>query len=198
MTDENKLIKKAQKGDADAFEKIISEYQNVVYSIAYRYTDNAEDAADMSQEIFLKMFRNINTFQFKSKLSTWIYRVATNTCIDLVKKTKNDRNTYSIDDGYENSDGETKYNEIADDSSQPDIAVENGEIRDVINMAISRLSDDYRLVIILRDIQGLSYDEISEIVGCSVGTVKSRISRGRKNLREILFEDRELFEKYYV
>lgn len=198
MTDENKLIKKAQKGDADAFEKIISEYQNVVYSIAYRYADNAEDAADMSQEIFLKMFRNINTFQFKSKLSTWIYRVATNTCIDLAKKTKNDRNTYSIDDGYENSDGETKYNEIADDSSQPDIAVENGEIRDVINMAISRLSDDYRLVIILRDIQGLSYDEISEIVGCSVGTVKSRISRGRKNLREILFEDRELFEKYYV
>ena len=144
------------------------------------------------------MFRNINTFQFKSKLSTWIYRVATNTCIDLVKKTKNGRNTYSIDDGYENSDGETKFNEIADDSSQPDIAVENGEIRDVINMAISRLSDDYRLVIILRDIQGLSYDEISEIVGCSVGTVKSRISRGRKNLREILFEDRELFEKYYV
>lgn len=198
MTDENKLIKKAQKGDADAFEKIISEYQNVVYSVAYRYADNAEDAADMSQEIFLKMFRNINTFQFKSKLSTWIYRVATNTCIDLVKKTKNGRNTYSIDDGYENSDGETKFNEIADDSSQPDIAVENGEIRDVINMAISRLSDDYRLVIILRDIQGLSYDEISEIVGCSVGTVKSRISRGRKNLREILFEDRELFEKYYV
>ncbi|MCI5892602.1 MAG: sigma-70 family RNA polymerase sigma factor [Clostridiales bacterium] len=198
MTDENKLIKKAQKGDADAFEKIISEYQNVVYSVAYRYADNAEDAADMSQEIFLKMFRNINTFQFKSKLSTWIYRVATNTCIDLVKKTKNVRNTYSIDDGYENSDGETKFNEIADDSSQPDIAVENGEIRDVINMAISRLSDDYRLVIILRDIQGLSYDEISEIVGCSVGTVKSRISRGRKNLREILFEDRELFEKYYV
>lgn len=198
MTDENKLIKKAQKGDASAFEKIIAEYQNVVYSIAYRYAENSEDAADMSQEIFIKMFRNINTFQFKSKLSTWIYRVATNTCIDLVKKTKNDRNTYSIDDGYENSDGETKYSEIADDSSRPDVALEEGEVRDVINMAISRLNEDYRLVIILRDIQGLSYDEISEIVGCSVGTVKSRISRGRKNLREILFEDRELFEKYYV
>lgn len=198
MTDENKLIKKAQKGDASAFEKIIAEYQNVVYSIAYRYAENSEDAADMSQEIFIKMFRNINTFQFKSKLSTWIYRVATNTCIDLVKKTKNDRNTYSIDDGYENSDGETKYSEIADDSSRPDVALEEGEVRDVINMAISRLNEDYRLVIILRDIQGLSYDEISEIVGCSVGAVKSRISRGRKNLREILFEDRELFEKYYV
>ncbi len=198
MTDESKLIKKAQKGDTAAFEKIITEYQNVVYSIAYRYAENPEDAADMSQEVFLKMFRNINTFQFKSKLSTWIYRVAANTCIDLVKKSNRDKNTYSIDEGYENSDGDTKYTEIADDSSQPETVLEDSEVKDAINLAISELNEDYRTVIILRDIQGLSYDEISEIVGCSVGTVKSRISRGRKNLREILLTDRELFEKYYV
>lgn len=198
MTNEDKLIRKAQKGDVLAFERIISDYQNVVYSVAYRYADNAEDAADMSQEIFLKMFKSINTFQFKSKLSTWIYRVATNTCIDLVKKANRDGSTYSINEGYENSDGDTRYSEITDDSSQPDIVAEKSEMRDIINTAISGLNEDYRTVIILRDIQGLSYDEISEIIGCSVGTVKSRISRGRKNLREILLKDRELFEKYYV
>lgn len=198
MTNEDKLIRKAQKGDVPAFERIISDYQNVVYSVAYRYADNAEDAADMSQEIFLKMFKSINTFQFKSKLSTWIYRVATNTCIDLVKKAKRDGSTYSINEGYENSDGDMKYSEITDDSSQPDVVAEKSEMRDVINTAISELNEDYRTVIILRDIQGLSYDEISEIIDCSVGTVKSRISRGRKKLREILLQDRELFEKYYV
>ncbi len=79
MADELKLIKKAQKGDVEAFEKIITEYQSIIYNIAFRFAGNAEDAADMSQEVFLKMFRNINSFQFKSKLSTWIYRVATNT-----------------------------------------------------------------------------------------------------------------------
>ena len=144
------------------------------------------------------MFKSINTFQFKSKLSTWIYRVATNTCIDLAKKAKRDGSTYSINEGYENSDGDMKYSEITDDSSQPDVVAEKSEMRDVINTAISELNEDYRTVIILRDIQGLSYDEISEIIDCSVGTVKSRISRGRKKLREILLQDRELFEKYYV
>lgn len=197
MTDDKKLIKKAQKGDANAFETLISRYQNVVYSVAYRYAPSAEDAADMAQEVFLKMFRNINTFKFKSKLSTWIYRVAVNTCIDLVKRNKDDVNTYSIDNVYSDEDG-LGYDEIADSSPGPDEIALRGEIKNAINSAISLLNIDYRTVIILRDIQGLTYDEISEITDCSVGTVKSRISRARKNLREILSENRELFEKYYV
>lgn len=99
MADELKLIKKAQKGDVEAFEKIITEYQSIIYNIAFRFAGNAEDAADMSQEVFLKMFRNINSFQFKSKLSTWIYRVATNTCLDQVKRKNRNNPAYSLDDG---------------------------------------------------------------------------------------------------
>ena len=95
MADELKLIKKAQKGDVEAFEKIITEYQSIIYNIAFRFAGNAEDAADMSQEVFLKMFRNINSFQFKSKLSTWIYRVATNTCLDQVKRKNRNNPSYS-------------------------------------------------------------------------------------------------------
>lgn len=197
MTGEIRLIKKAQSGDVSAFEKIVSEYQNVVYSVVYRYAENSEDAEDMSQEVFIKMFKNINSFQFKSKLSTWIYRVATNTCIDLVKKFKQD-NTYSLDEGIESVDGEKNYIEISDVSMAPENVYGRYETRDVINQAIKNLNEEYRTVIILRDIEGLSYDEISEVLSCSVGTVKSRISRGRRKLREILSEDRELFEKYYV
>ena len=198
MADELKLIKKAHKGDVEAFEKIITEYQSIIYNIAFRFAGNAEDAADMSQEVFLKMFRNINSFQFKSKLSTWIYRVATNTCLDQVKRKNRNNPAYSLDDGFEDGDGSFFSNEIADDSPTPDEVIEQAEMKDVINQAISELPDDYRTVIILRDIQGLSYDEIAEIIECSVGTVKSRISRGRRNLREILSKDRELFDKYFV
>ena len=196
MADELKLIKRAQKGDVDAFEKIITEYQSVVYNISYRYADNAHDAADMAQEVFLKMFKTINSFRFKSKLSTWIYRVATNTCLDIVKSRR--KTAAAVPLGGFDDDGGSFASEPADARFMPDSRLEEAETRDVINRALSELSDEYRTVVILRDIRGLSYDEIAEIVDCSVGTVKSRISRARKNLREILLENRELFEKYFV
>lgn len=198
MTDDKALIKKAQKGDTGAFEKILKNYENVIYGIAYRYAGSQDDAADMAQEIFIKMFRNINGFRFKSKLSTWIYRVAVNTCIDMIKKSDRDKAAYSLDDGYTDDEGEMCYGEIADTSLLPDEVIIKGEVKDAVNTALSCLSEDYRTVIILRDMQGLTYDEIAEVIDCSVGTVKSRISRGRKNLREILSQNRELFEKYYV
>lgn len=200
MADEFKLIKKAQKGDVGAFEKIINMYQSVVYSISYRYADNRFEAADMAQEIFLKMFRTINSFRFKSKFSTWVYRVATNTCLDLIKRNGNEEamNALPFDGGFEDSAGNTNAPEVPDTRYMPERIAEMSEKRDAVNKAIGRLSDDYRTAVILRDIRGLSYDEIAEITDCSVGTVKSRISRARKNLREILSEDRELFEEFFV
>ncbi len=200
MTDELKLIKKAQKGDVSAFEQIINRYQSVVYSVSYRYAENQDDASDMAQEIFLKMFRTINSFQFKSRLSTWIYRVATNTCLDLLKKRRNSlsESAYSYDVGYEDLGGNQNFAEVEDTRFMPDKKAEEAETKDVINRAIRRLPDDYRTAVILRDIRGLSYEEIADITDCSVGTVKSRISRARKNLREILSEDRELFEEFFV
>ena len=196
MADELKLIKKAQKGDVGAFEKIITEYQSVVYSISYRYADNVHDAADMAQEEFLKMFKTINTFRFKSKFSTWIYRVATNTCLDMVKSRRRTDSAVSFG-SFDDDDGGFAA-EPADTRFMPDERLEAAEAKDVVNRAIGELSDEYRTVIILRDIRGLSYEEIADVVDCSVGTVKSRISRARRNLREILLENRELFEKYFV
>ncbi len=200
MTDELKLIKKAQKGDVSAFEQIITRYRSVVYSVSYRYAGNPDDASDMAQEVFLKMFRTINSFKFRSRFSTWIYRVATNTCLDLLKKQRSvfSETAYSYDGGFEDSDGNQNFAEVEDTRFMPDKKAEQAETKDVINRAIGRLPDDYRTAVILRDIRGLSYDEIADITDCSVGTVKSRISRARKNLREILSEDRELFEEFFV
>ncbi len=198
MADEQKLIRKAQKGDVDSFEKIIMEYRSIVYNVSYRYAGSADDAADMAQEVFLKMFKSINTFRFKSKFSTWVYRVATNTCLDLLKKNSRGAATYSIDEKFDDGEGGMLGDGVADTEFSPEKRYEQRETHNVINRAISRLPSDYQTALILRDIQGLSYDEISAIVECSVGTVKSRISRARKNLREILLKDRELFENYFV
>ena len=198
MADEEKLVRKAQKGDVEAFEKIISDYRSLVFNVSYRFSGNAEDAADMSQEIFIKLFKNINSFRFQSKLSTWIYKIATNTCLDIVKKKKRDLAAFSLDSVMEEEDGKSISSEVADSAPTPDVVAERNEMKNAVNRAISMLPDDYRIAIILRDIQGLSYDDIAEVVDCSVGTVKSRISRGRKNLREILLKDRELFDNFFV
>lgn len=198
MADEEKLVRKAQKGDVEAFEKIISDYRSLVFNVSYRFSGNAEDAADMSQEIFIKLFKNINSFRFQSKLSTWIYKIATNTCLDIVKKKKRDLAAFSLDSDMEDEDGKSFSSEVADSAPTPDVVAERNEMKNAVNRAISMLPDDYRIAIILRDIQGLSYDDIAEVVDCSVGTVKSWISRGRKNLREILLKDRELFDNFFV
>ena len=198
MTDERTLIKKAQKGDVESFEEILYRYQSIIYNISYRFAGSSEDAEDMTQEVFIKIFRNINSFQFKSKLSTWIYRVTTNTCLDIVKRKKDNMTAFSLDDTLEDGEGKLLSSEIADSRPTPDKQAEQHEIKNAVNKAISQLPEDYRAVVILRDIHGLPYDDIAEIVDCSVGTVKSRISRGRRKLREILLKDRELFDEFFV
>ena len=182
----------------ESFEEILYRYQSIIYNISYRFAGSSEDAEDMTQEVFIKIFRNINSFQFKSKLSTWIYRVTTNTCLDIVKRKKDNMTAFSLDDNLEDGEGKLLSSEIADSRPTPDKQAEQHEIKNAVNKAISQLPEDYRAVVILRDIHGLPYDDIAEIVDCSVGTVKSRISRGRRKLREILLKDRELFDEFFV
>ena len=130
------------------------------------------------------------------KFSTWVYRVATNTCLDELKKAKR-KAAYSLDEEFETEEGQLGV-EVADTAPTPEQRVEGQEIRDAITEAISRLSEEHRQIIILRDINGLTYEEVADILDCSLGTVKSRISRAREQLRKILSQDRELFERYYV
>ena len=196
MEEEKTLIQQAQSGDVDAFEQLIDEHQKRIFSIAYRVAGNPDDAADMAQEVLVKIFKNLNKFKGDSKFSTWIYRVATNTCLDELKRIRR-HPTYSLDQEIDTDEGSISA-DIMDEAPTPEQAAERKAVQNAVNAAIARLGDDHKKVIVLRDIQGFSYEEIAEMMNCSDGTVKSRISRARAQLKKILSQDRELFSEYFV
>lgn len=185
--DEPRLIKRAQNGDSKAFELLIEAHFKKIYNIAYRIAGNPDDASDMTQEVMIKLFRNINSFGGNSKFSTWVYRVATNTCLDELKKLRR-HSTYSINSEINTGDGEFLY-EVEDTSPTPDLEVERSELADMVAKAITALNPEHRAIITLRDIQEFSYEEIANILNISEGTVKSRISRARMQLKKILERD---------
>jgi RNA polymerase sigma-70 factor (ECF subfamily) len=151
---------------------------------------NEEDAKDMAQEALLRVFRSIKDFKGQSSFSTWLYRIVTNVCLDELRRRKNDKHI-SIDSTVQTENGEM-HMELCSDKETPETVYERVEQRELIKKAIQELNDEYRSVIVLRDIQGFSYDEISTMLECSLGTVKSRINRARSMLREKLKTSMEL------
>lgn len=192
---ENKLVNKAVKGDNSAFEALMEKHMGIIYNIALRMATNQDDAEDMTQEIMIKIFRSLGSFKGNSKFSTWIYRVAVNTCLDELKKKKNKKHL-SLDAEISGADGENQI-EIKDDSPSPEKLAEQNELRDMVAAAVKLLSDEHRAVIVLRDIRGMSYSEIAGILGCSDGTVKSRISRARAQLKMILEKEYNFNGTYF-
>lgn len=186
MSAEKDLVRRAKRGDISAFEDLISGYEKKVYNTAYRFFNNAEDAMDVSQEIFIKVFTSLRRFREDSSFSTWLYRIAVNTCIDFLRKKREDvlpiKEEIVMDD-------KTK---LGFQTELPEEFVEKQEVKQAIMKAISTLPEEQRICIILRDVQGFSYTEISDILSCSLGTVKSRLFRGRRALKENL-KDPELF-----
>ncbi len=197
MEDEKELVRLAKDGNVAAFETLIGEYQKRIFAIAYRMIQNPEDAADLTQEVIVKIFKHLDKFQGNSKFSTWVYRIATNTCLDELKKTRRNTTVYSLDKEIETEEG-SLMGELPDQGATPEQAAEKKAVQTAVRVAIGRLNPEHKKVIVLRDLQGLSYEEIAEIINCSVGTVKSRISRARENLKKILSQDRELFSDYFV
>ncbi len=187
---EKLLVKKSQSGDVESFELLISSYDKRAYNIAYRVMGNEEDAKDMAQEALLRIFRSIKDFKGQSSFSTWLYRIVTNVCLDELRRRKNEKYV-SMDSTIQTDSGEL-HMELCSDKETPESVYERVEQRELIKSAISELNEDYRSVIVLRDIQGFSYEEISNILDCSLGTVKSRINRARNMLRERLKSSVEL------
>lgn len=180
MSSEEELIAGLKMHDIKVFEQLVSMYEKKIYNYAYGFTLNREDALDITQEVFLKIYRNIDKFKEKSSLSTWIYKITSNVCIDAVRKNNKHK---TVDMTAEN---EEYINKIPDKAESVDKILENKEISEEIFNSIKQLDYDSRQVIVMRDILGLSYTEISEILKANDGTIKSRISRSRKKLREIL------------
>ncbi|MBN2852867.1 MAG: RNA polymerase sigma factor [Clostridia bacterium] len=184
---EDNIIKKAQNGDNDSFEKLIELFQDRAFAIAYSVMGNYHDSYDMVQESFIKAYNNIHKFNFKSSFNTWLFRIIKNTCIDEIRK-RNRRKTISIDSSYENDDGELSF-QLEDDADSLETILEKKENSELLTKALEKLSIEHRTVVVLSDIEGYDYKEISELLEINLGTVKSRISRARIKLAEIIRND---------
>ncbi len=188
---EYEIVALAKNGDHNAFEQIVTTYEKKVYNMALRYTGDPEDALDICQEVFLRVYRFLPKYRGESTLSTWIYRITMNVCHDTAG---NKTNIYelSLDSGPGDDEQTT---EIADLRYDPEKELEKKHTRQLVQQAISMLDSDHRDVIIMRDINGLSYDEISNVLNISTGTVKSRISRAREKLKNFLLKSGNFFEE---
>lgn len=188
-TQENELIKKCQQGDVEAFEKLISSYQKKVFTIAYRYMGTKEEAEDLAQEAFIKVFRSIKTFRGEASFSTWLFHIVSNVCRDALRKNSR-KMVESLDCAVTTEKGEMQ-REVPDWSLSPEPIFENKELAQFIQSLIDQLTPEYKTVIIMREIQDMSYEEIAAELNCSLGTVKSRLSRARKALRDKIEGNRE-------
>ncbi|MDD2586173.1 MAG: sigma-70 family RNA polymerase sigma factor [Syntrophomonadaceae bacterium] len=191
MVSEAQLIKKSLQGDMRSFEELVEQYQNKVYALSYRYMGNEEDAYDMTQEAFIKAYRSLRSFKGDSGFGTWLYRIVTNVCLDEIRRRKRRIVPLSLDEPLSTSDGDEVEKEIVDTSPTADILYEQKEFAQYIQNILDQMKSDHKTVIILRDMMELSYEEIAQVLNCSMGTVKSRLSRARSILRKKLGE-REL------
>lgn len=181
------LVRRCLAGEDEAFEELVHGYQNMVFNLAYRFLTSRQEAEDLSQEVFLKVFRSLDTFRRASSLKTWIYRITTNMALNRLKwlRRRLRHRQLSIDAGAE-EEMPPMSESLPDLGPGPDRRLHGAQIEKRLQLAIDELSDEQKAVVILRDIEGLSYEEIAETLGINIGTVKSRLARGRANLQERL------------
>jgi RNA polymerase sigma-70 factor (ECF subfamily) len=181
--EERRLIDAAQRGEVESFNALVRLYEGRVYNLCYRMLGDADSAADAAQDAFLSAFRNLRSFRGGS-FRSWLLRIATNTCYDVLRARKR-RPTTSLDiDSDAEDDGSPL--QIADTAEAPDDFALRRELAAAIQRGLADLPEEQRLILVLSDIQGLAYEEIAEVTGANLGTVKSRLSRGRARLRDIL------------
>ncbi len=176
-------IRQLKNGDQNAFAEIVEFYKDKVFQICYRMLGNRHEAEDIAQEAFIRAYVNIHSYDLNKKFSTWLYRIATNLSIDRIRKKKPD---YYLDAELAGSDGLTMYSQVAADVTLPEDELETLELQELIQAEILKLPDKYRSVIVLKYIEEFSLKEIGEILDLPVGTVKTRIHRGREALRNQL------------
>lgn len=185
--EDKELIERARAGDNSAYEALVTKYQQRVYNLALRMSCNEDDAFDLSQEVFLKAWRGLETFQFESAFSTWLYRLTTNACLDFLRSQKRHK---TVSMTCEDDDGDETQLDVADSAPDPEQAAISSEDREHLTLAMAALDDQARAIITLRVINDLSYEKIAEVLGIPEGTVKSRLSRAREKLKKKLLQIR--------
>lgn len=177
------LIRRAQRGDADAFEQLLLEHQKNVYNLCYRMAGNPDDAMDLSQETFLRVWRCLDQYQFASAFSTWLYRLCSNICIDFLRRR---RRQQTVPLTFEDADGEEQTYAVPDAQPLPEEQVELKLTRETLAAAMAQLLPEHRAVLQLRVVNEMSYEQIADVLDIQTGTVKSRLSRARNQLKKIL------------
>lgn len=184
---ENELVRAAANGDEAAFGQLVRTYENKAYHLALRMCGNAEDACDIAQDAFLAAWRGLPSFRGEAGFATWLYRLVSNAAIDHLRRTKHQRGNVSLDDEELNLDA-------PDPAPGPYDSAEEKDLQRVVQEGLNQLGDDHRAVLVMREVQELSYEEISHTLQIDLGTVKSRLARARTALRKILLKDGNLSE----
>ena len=182
MMDELRAIAQAKKGDADAFAFLVETYETSVYRLALRMCGNAHDAEEVAQEAFVAAWKGLPSFRGESKFSSWLYQLTTNAAIDFLRREKRHRAATPLEDELEPASPDT-----------PQQAVEEDEVRQALQQALDSLTPEHREIFLLRQMRQLSYEEIGRLLHLEPGTVKSRLSRAKKQLRQILTQKGNLF-----
>ncbi len=184
---ERELVERVLAGEQGSFAELVRRFQNMVFNLAYNFLGNMQEAEDLSQEVFLKVYRSLGTFRRASTLKTWIYRITSNMALNRIKwlRRRGRNRQVSIDAGF-NQDLPPMAESLPNDAPGPDKQVHGAQIRKRLMESLERLSDEQKAVVILRDIEGLSYEEIAVTLVINIGTVKSRLARGRANLQEMM------------
>jgi RNA polymerase sigma-70 factor, ECF subfamily len=179
------LVKRCQAGDTRAFDALVTKYRGRIYSMAYHIIQNETEAWDISQEAFIKAWRAMGNFKSDATFYTWLYRITHNVCYDWMRKKK-----FDSDGEFDDSEREHRVaagaEAVPHPVPRPDQAMKNAELKVQIDWAISQLSPDHRQAILLKEAEGLSYQEIADVMKCSLGTVMSRLFYARKKLQELL------------
>ncbi len=182
--DDQRLVERAQAGDARAFEALVRRYERWVFTLAVRMLDDRADAEDASQEIFLKAHRGLSGFAGASRFSTWLYAIASHHCLNcLAARTRRASLSAATGSALDGTDPLATADSVPDGSPLPDALVEQRDLGRIIQTELLNLTEDHRLILILREIQGMSYEEIAETLTLELGTVRSRLHRARMELK---------------
>jgi RNA polymerase sigma-70 factor, ECF subfamily len=179
--DEDVLVRRARKGDLEAYDELVQRYQERIYATVYHMTSNHEDANDLAQESFIKAFQALKSFKGGSSFYTWLYRIAVNKTINFLKQRKN-RIHLSLNDLDFNAEHDPDLVALISDKT-PRREAGLSELQEKLNEALMKLSEPHRLVVVLHDVQGLSHDEIAKVMNCNIGTVRSRLFYARQQLQ---------------
>lgn len=182
---ERELVERCRSGEQSGYEEFYRTYSGGVYTLAWKVLRDAEGAKDATQEIFMKAFRGLKNFQYQSKVSTWLYRITVNHCRDM-QRSQSRKKEVSAESFKRDEEGESFLEQMPDSNPSPGQEQQDKQIRQRVIEAINRLPIEFRETVYLKEIEDLSYEEIGKIVGCRLGTVKSRIFRAREMLQKEL------------